>query len=76
MFKKKKPVYLCRVGTIRRAKGLTVERLAKEVDVSKRTIESIELGKYKLSLELAYKISDILECRVEEVFQKIKVASI
>ena len=74
MFKKKKTVYLSRVGTIRRAKGLTVEMLAKEVDVSKRTIESIELGKYKLSLELAYKISDVLECRVEEVFQKIKVA--
>lgn len=71
MFKKRKPVYLSRLGTIRRAKGFTVERLAEKVGVSKQTIRSIELGKHKLSLELAYEISGALDCRVEEVFPRI-----
>jgi len=71
MFKKKEPVYLSRLGTIRRAKGFTVQTLAKTVGVSKETIRSIELGKHKLSLELAYEISGALDCRVEEVFPRI-----
>ncbi|WP_429949336.1 helix-turn-helix transcriptional regulator [Enterococcus sp. AZ101] len=71
MFKKKEPVYLSRLGTIRLAKGFTVQTLAKTVGVSKETIRSIELGKHKLSLELAYEISGALDCRTEEVFPRI-----
>lgn len=71
MFKKKKPVYLSRLGTIRRAKGFTVQTLAEKVGVSKQTIDSIELGRHKLSLELAYEISNALNCRPEEVFPRI-----
>lgn len=71
MFKKKKPVYVSHLNEIRRAKGLSVEELAQEVGVSKQTIDSIELEKHKLSLELAYEISDALNCPVEEVFPRV-----
>lgn len=71
MFKKKEPVYVSHLNEIRRAKGLSVEELAEKVGVSKQTIDSIELEKHKLSLELAYKISKALECRIEEVFPRI-----
>lgn len=71
MFKKKEPVYVSHLNDIRRAKGLSVEALAEKVGVSKQTIDSIELEKHKLSLELAYKISNALNCRIEEVFSRI-----
>lgn len=71
MFKKKEPVYLSNLNEIRRVKGLSVEALAEKVGVSKQTIDSIELEKHKLSLELAYEISNALDCRVEEVFPKV-----
>lgn len=76
MFKKKKPVYLSRLCNIRRAKGFTVQTLAEKVGVSKQTIDSIELGRHKLSLELAYEISNYLNCPVYEVFRQCRVASI
>jgi len=72
MFKKKEPVYLSNLNEIRRAKGLSVEALAEKVGVSKQTIDSIELEKHKLSQELAYKISNALNCRIEEVFSRIE----
>lgn len=76
MFKKKEPVYVSHLNEIRRAKGLSVETLAEKVEVSKQTVDSIELGKHKLTLELAYEISNALNCRVEEVFPRLMVASI
>ncbi|MBO0473278.1 helix-turn-helix domain-containing protein [Enterococcus ureasiticus] len=71
MFKKKEPVYVSHLNEIRRAKGLSVEELAEKVRVSKQTIDSIELEKHKLSLELAYEISGALDCRLEEVFPRV-----
>lgn len=71
MFKKKEPVYVSHLNEIRRAKGLSVETLAEKAGVSEQTIDSIELEKHKLSLELAYEISNALYCRVEEVFPRI-----
>lgn len=71
MFKKKESVYVSHLNEIRCAKGLSVETLAEKVGVSKQTIDSIELEKHKLSLELAYEISNALNCRVEEVFPRV-----
>lgn len=47
---------------------LTQEQLAEIVGVSRQSIIAIESGKYKPSLELAYKIARRFNCIIEEVF--------
>jgi len=42
--------------------------LAAAVDVSRQTINSIERGRYDPSLELAFKLADHFDCRVEDLF--------
>jgi len=71
MFKKKEPVFTCELKAICEAKWITINELAEVVGVSKKTIQRIQEGKYKPSLELAYKISNALNCRIEEVFPRI-----
>jgi putative transcriptional regulator len=52
----------------RAKEDLTQEELAKEVDVSRQTINSIERGKYDPSLELAFKIANRFDCSIEDIF--------
>ncbi len=52
----------------RESQGLTQEKLAERVQVSRQTIISIEGGRYVPSLELALKFARIFACRVEELF--------
>lgn len=47
---------------------LTQEELAREVGVTRQTINAIERGKYDPSLELAFKLSDRFDCGIEEIF--------
>lgn len=48
--------------------GLTQERLAKKVGVTRQTIISIERGKYIPSLELSLKFARAFKCKVEDLF--------
>lgn len=48
---------------------LTQADLARAVEVSRQTINSIENGRYDPSLELAFKLADCFDCHVEELFQ-------
>jgi len=48
---------------------LTQAELARAVEVSRQTINSIENGRYDPSLELAFKLADCFDCRVEDLFQ-------
>ncbi len=48
--------------------GLTQEDLARKMEVSRQTINSIENNKYFPSLELGLKLSRALECTVEDLF--------
>jgi len=52
----------------REALGLTQEKLAERVQVSRQTIISIEGGKYVPSLELALKLGRVFNCQVEDLF--------
>lgn len=48
---------------------LTQENLAEKLQVTRQTILAIEKGKYDPSLELAFKIAEIFNVKIEDVFQ-------
>ena len=47
---------------------LTQEALADKLRVTRQTILAIEKGKYDPSLELAFKIAEVFDVSVEDVF--------
>ena len=47
---------------------MTQEELADKVGVTRQTIMAIEKGKYSPSLELAFRISEVFEVPLNEVF--------
>jgi len=57
-----------RVKELRMAAGMRQEDLARRVAVSRQTIISIETGRYNPSLELAWRLSRVLEVRIEDLF--------
>ena len=48
---------------------LTQETLAEKLNVTRQTILAIEKEKYDPSLELAFKIADIFNVKIEDIFQ-------
>ncbi|PAV29313.1 transcriptional regulator [Virgibacillus profundi] len=52
----------------RTAMNITQEELSHRLKVSRQTIISLEKGKYKPSLILAHKLSQVFECAIEELF--------
>lgn len=57
-----------RLTVLRAERNWTQADLAERLDVSRQTIVSIEKGKYDPSLPLAFKIAELFECRIEDVF--------
>lgn len=57
-----------RVELLRKEKGLSQEKFARKIRVSRQTISSIETGKYNPSLELAFIIANFFGKRIEEIF--------
>lgn len=59
-----------------RLKVLRAERdwsqgdLAERLEVSRQSVNAIETGKYAPSLPLAFRIADLFEMRIEDIFQK------
>ena len=51
------------------AEGLTQQALSESADVSRKSINAIENGIYVPSTVLALKISKILKCKVEDLFE-------
>lgn len=52
----------------RTALNMTQDGLSHQLKVSRQTIISLEKGKYKPSLVLAHKLSQIFGCSIEELF--------
>ncbi|GBD92429.1 hypothetical protein BMS3Abin04_03164 [bacterium BMS3Abin04] len=48
---------------------ITQDDLARELQVSRQTINAIENGKFNPSIKLALKIAKFFNCRVEDIFQ-------
>jgi putative transcriptional regulator len=57
-----------RIKELRARFNLTQDELAKKVGVRRETIVFLERGKYNPSLKLAYDISVMFECKIEDVF--------
>jgi len=50
------------------ALGMTQDELSEKLDVSRQTIISLEKGKYNPSINLAFKISRLFQCTIEQLF--------
>jgi putative transcriptional regulator len=48
---------------------LTQDELAKKLGVTRQTIVSIEIGKYDPSIGLAFKIANLFNVQIEDVFE-------
>lgn len=53
----------------RKERGLSQQALADALGVSRQTIISLEKGRYDPSLPLAFKLSALFECQIEDLFQ-------
>lgn len=47
---------------------ITQEELARQVNVSRQTIQAIETGKFNPSTKLSLTLANFFECRVEDIF--------
>lgn len=54
----------------RTAGGLTQEELAREVGVTRQTINAVEIGKQTPRLKLAFKLADYFGCGIEDIFYR------
>lgn len=57
-----------RLKVLRAERDWTQARLAGLLDVSRQTVNAIETGKYDPSLPLAFRIADVFETRIEDIF--------
>ncbi|MCF6287766.1 MAG: helix-turn-helix transcriptional regulator [Proteobacteria bacterium] len=58
-----------KLKVLRAQRDWSQEVLSKHLGVSRQTINAIERGKYDPSLPLAFKISHLLEMKIEEIFE-------
>ncbi|ADE35748.1 helix-turn-helix transcriptional regulator [Methanohalophilus mahii] len=52
----------------RAKKDITQEELAREMEVTRQTINAIERGKYDPSIKLAFRMAKFFECSIEDIF--------
>lgn len=53
---------------LRKQRELSQEEFGKLMGVSRQTIISLEKGKYNPSLELAFKIAEFFQLKIEDIF--------
>lgn len=59
-----------RIRTLRFHHGeMTQQELAERIGVSRQTVNAIEGSKYSPSLEVAFRIAEVFDVPLEEVFQ-------
>ena len=57
-----------RLRELRDAQAWSQAELANRLDVSRQTVNALETGKYDPSLPLAFRIAQLFECRIEDIF--------
>ena len=60
--------FICNLKKYRQFNELTQEELADKVNVRRETVARLENAKYNPSLELAVRISRVLDTPIEELF--------
>ncbi|HOX36339.1 MAG TPA: helix-turn-helix transcriptional regulator [Methanoregulaceae archaeon] len=58
-----------KIKVYRAMHDMTQEELAELLRVTRRTVNSIERGKYNPSIEVAFRIAKLFNIPVEEIFQ-------
>ena len=58
-----------RLKVLRAERDWTQAQLAKELEVSRQTVNAIEKGKFDPSLPLAFKVARLFNMAIEEVFE-------
>ncbi len=64
-----------RLRALRGERRWSQANLAERLGVSRQTVNAIENGKYDPSLPLAFRIAEVFEMRIDEVFQPIGKSS-
>lgn len=57
-----------RIRELREQRGLSQEQLGEMVGTSRQAINAIETEKFEPSIWLAYDISNVFDCSIEDVF--------
>jgi putative transcriptional regulator len=57
-----------RLRKLRSDRNWTQQNLAERLEVSRQSVNAIETGKYDPSLPLAFRISELFERSIEEIF--------
>ncbi|WP_346888957.1 helix-turn-helix transcriptional regulator [Clostridium sp. UBA1056] len=57
-----------RIKELREFMGITQEQLGKLIGVSRQAINAIETEKFEPSIWLAYDISKVFNCSIEDIF--------
>ena len=57
-----------RLRVLRAERQWTQAELARQLEVSRQTVNAIETGKYDPALPLAFRLADLFELRIEEIF--------
>ena len=65
-----------KLKVFRAMNDLTQEALADKLRVTRQTILAIEKGKYDPSLDLAFRIADFFNVKIEDVFQYKKIVKL
>ncbi len=57
-----------RLKVLRAEKSWSQADLAERLEVSRQSVNAIETGKYDPSLPLAFKIADVFDLAIEDIF--------
>ncbi|WP_114521303.1 helix-turn-helix transcriptional regulator [Altererythrobacter sp. ZODW24] len=59
-----------RLKVLRAERSWSQQDLADRLAVSRQSVNAIETGKYDPSLPLAFKLADVFELAIEEIFER------
>ena len=60
---------ITKLKSVRETRGMTQQELADRIGMRRETILHLENNRYNPSLEMALRIAQVFELRVEELFQ-------
>lgn len=58
-----------RLRVLRAERGWSQQELADRLEVSRQSVNAIETGRYDPSLPLAFRIADLFDLTIEQIFE-------